>query len=96
MSIYTVTIECWPHSTGRGNTVDQKQAGLRSQDYEVCADSIKEAMQVADAICVGLTQNPVVWQTPITSIVLKEIHQSRPQIARPLKERGECYMEKSS
>jgi len=94
MNLYEVEIHVWPHSTSRGNTIDQQQAGTREQKFEVRGDSVLNALQVAEAICVGIKQNPLVWQTHIKSIIEKEYTTSngRSVLARAITERGEAYI----
>jgi hypothetical protein len=94
MSFYEVVIETWAHSTGRGAVVDQMQAGARESRYRVRAENIKEAMDIANTICIGIQQNPMVWQTPIKSIGQVEVMggQSGEPMVRVLTERGQCYL----
>jgi hypothetical protein len=94
MSVYEVVIEVWPHSTGRGSEVDQKQAGAREQRFQVRADDMRAAMVVAETICVGLKQNPIVYMTPIKSIGQMSSTDARPGsgVVQVLTERGECYI----
>jgi hypothetical protein len=69
MYSWKVVIEVWPHSTGRGQTIDQKQAGDRVAEYTVRGDTIKDALAVVGAIEAGIKHNPIVWKTSVTSIV---------------------------
>jgi len=94
MNVYEVVIEVWPHSTGRGAEVDQKQAGAREQRFQVKADDIRGAMVMAETICLGLRQNPIVYITPIKSIGQMNYSDVKPGSAAAiaLTERGECYI----
>jgi hypothetical protein len=94
MSFYEVVIEMWPHSTGRGADVDQKQAGARETRFQVRADDMKSAMTVAETLCLGMQQNPMVWQTPIKSIGQMSSSDTRAgsSAVQVLTERGECYI----
>ena len=62
-----ITIEAWPHSTGKGQDVDQAAAGERVQFYYVDAHCIKDALGYAACIAQGMESNPMVWQAPITA-----------------------------
>jgi len=94
MSLYKVQITVWPHSTGRGKDIDQKQAGAQKQEYEVRAEGIYDALQISETICLGITQNPIVWQAFVNSIVEQgNSGNSSRHIARCLTERGEAYIE---
>lgn len=66
---YKITIEAWPHSTGRGQAQDQKDAGPHTQEYTVGADSMRHACGIADQLARAVERNPMVWQAPIRSIV---------------------------
>jgi hypothetical protein len=66
---WQITIEAWPHSTGKGQTVDQAAAGERAQLYEANAHDMKQALIYAEHIVRGIEANPMVWQAPIMSIV---------------------------
>ncbi len=93
MSFYDIVIEVWPHSTGRGSSVDQMQAGAREQHYRVIADRLQDALVIAETLCIGIQQNPIVWQTPIKSIgqVTVDGYQSGPTV-KVLSQRGDCYL----
>lgn len=66
---WKITIEAWPHSTGKGADEDQKAAGDRVQVYYTRAESIHEAAGHAKLIVAGMESNPMVWQAVITGIV---------------------------
>jgi hypothetical protein len=65
---WSVTIEAWPYSTGKGCDHDQKNAGDRVQCFMVEADNISEAMKLAKAIQTGMKASPHVWEAPIYGI----------------------------
>lgn len=65
-------IHVWPHSTGRGQDVDQKEAGERVQTLEVRADSIEDALRLVVLFRNGIVTNPMVWQAPIMKLVRAE------------------------
>jgi hypothetical protein len=69
MQRWLVTIEAWPHSTGKGQDADQKAAGDRVQKFAVRAGDMEDALQAADYIAQGMRTNPMVWRAPITGIV---------------------------
>lgn len=92
MYIWEVIIETWPHSTGRGNTVDQMQAGARQATYEIQADSIQEALKLSEIICLGIHQNPIVWQTKITRIMQLETGRRHTKTVTLMSEKGEVYL----
>jgi hypothetical protein len=69
MDLWKVTIEAWPHSTGRGAQVDQHEAGERVASYPVRAVDMADAMRMAEAVAMGVRANPMVWRAPITAIV---------------------------
>lgn len=93
MNFYEVVIEVWPHSTGRSSEVDQMQAGAREQRFQVKADDIRGAMVMAETICLGLKQNPIVYMTPIKSIGQMHHNDVRATnaAALALTNRGDCY-----
>lgn len=72
MSLWKVTIEAWPHSSGRGNVIDQKEAGERVQSFAVRADNMEDALQAAEFIAQGMRTNPMVWRAPITAIIQEQ------------------------
>ena len=67
--LWLVTIEAWPHSTGKGADNDQKSAGERSQNLAVHAEGMAAALEIAEAIAQGIRTNPMVWRAPIVAIV---------------------------
>jgi len=69
---WIITIRCFPHSTKNGHEVDQKTVGMPVQNYTVRADGIDDAMNLANAIDVGIHSNPMVWKTEIVGVVQKE------------------------
>lgn len=69
MHRWRITIEAWPHSSGKGQTADQALAGERVQTYEIDAQTIAEALKLADCIARGICSNPAVWQAPIFGII---------------------------
>ena len=60
--------ETWPHSTGRGAEIDQKEAGKRYWSVEVSADGLSEALELVELYARGIETNPLVWMAPIHSI----------------------------
>jgi hypothetical protein len=69
MNRWRITIEAWPHSTGKGADKDQALAGEREQTFHVVAYDIREAMKLADCISEGMQSNPMVWKAPIKGII---------------------------
>lgn len=67
--LWKVTIEAWPHSTGRSQEIDQKEAGERSANYTVRGIDMGDALKAAEYIATGIRANPMVWRAPITAIV---------------------------
>jgi hypothetical protein len=67
--LWKVTIEAWPHSTGKGRDADQAAAGERSASYAVRAVDMGDAFKAAEYIAMGVRANPMVWRAPITSII---------------------------
>lgn len=65
---WTVTIEVWPYSTGKGQEIDQKNAGDRVQCFDVEADDIFQALKLAKSIQTGMKSSPHVWEAPIVGI----------------------------
>lgn len=65
MDKWRVTLQAWPHSTGRGADQDQKDAGEREQTYTVHADTLERAAKAAAEIARAVESNPMVWQAPI-------------------------------
>lgn len=65
---WDVSIEVWPHSTGKGADEDQKAAGARARTIRVKADSIGIALRLAQLFADGVKTNPAVWQVPIMRI----------------------------
>lgn len=68
MCKWAVTIEIWPHSTGRGQSIDQKEAGERVHTLTVEADDIHRALKAVKLFTDGIETNPMVWQAPIMKI----------------------------
>jgi hypothetical protein len=68
MYAWLIRIEAWPHSTGRGQEVDQAQAGKREQTFVVSAQDAKDALERAELIAQGMRTNPMVWRAPIIEI----------------------------
>ena len=66
---WLVTIEAWPHSTGKGQEADQTLAGERRQDFVVRAEGMAAALKHAECIAQGMRANPMVWRAPIIAIV---------------------------
>lgn len=69
MDRWQVTIQCWPHSSGKGASVDQELAGPREQTYYVNAEDIEGALKMAKCISQGMCANPATWRAPIFGIV---------------------------
>ena len=67
--LWLVTIEVWPHSTGKGQVADQASAGDRVQNFAVRAVDIAAALELAECIAQGMRTNPMVWRAPIKAIV---------------------------
>lgn len=65
---WLITIEAWPHSSGKGSVIDQEAAGERSRNYIVEAEIIQDALKLAEAIRWGILSNPAVWKAPIMGI----------------------------
>lgn len=62
---WRATIHVWPHSSGRGADIDQKEAGERVQTVEVSADRIDAALAMVNLYRRGIETNPMVWQAVI-------------------------------
>lgn len=62
-------VHLWPYSTGRGQAVDQRDAGDRIQVIEIVAADFDEALKLVRQFREGLSRNPAVWQAPIMSLV---------------------------
>ena len=41
---WSITIEAWPHSTGKGQCVDQEACGERSTVYYIDAEDMEDAL----------------------------------------------------
>lgn len=63
-----VRFEVVPHSTGRGEEVDQAAAGARLQCFYIDAKNAHDAIRLADCIGYGLLANPAVWCATIISV----------------------------
>jgi len=68
MCEWIAEIHVWPHSTGRGQQVDQKDAGERVQKITLRADGIQAALRMAEVFAKGIETNPMVWQAPIFGV----------------------------
>jgi hypothetical protein len=66
---WIITIEAWPHSTGKGDNADQEAAGPRKNDFAVRALDMKAAFEAAEHIAMGMRVNPMIWRAPITAIL---------------------------
>lgn len=69
MNRWRVTIEAWPHSSGKGQEADQAAAGPRTNDFVVRAVDMSAALEAAEHIAMGMRVNPMVWRAPITGII---------------------------
>lgn len=68
MNRWQITIEAWPHSTGKGHELDQQAAGDREQYFYVDALNIEDAMRLAHCFQAGIAANPAVWLAPIMGV----------------------------
>lgn len=68
MHRWRITIQAWPHSTGNGQDADQKAAGDRERYFYVNAESIRDAMKMAECFAQGMEHNPAVWHAPIMGV----------------------------
>lgn len=68
MDRWRITIESWPHSTGKGYDADQAAAGPRKNDFVIRAIDMKAAFESAEHIAMGMRVNPMCWRAPIVSI----------------------------
>lgn len=68
MTRWTVEIEVWPHSTGRGRDPDDKAAGGRFQSCEVVGETLDDALRGGNLFRAGICTNPAVWQTRVRKI----------------------------
>ncbi|KAB2751818.1 hypothetical protein [Brucella anthropi] len=68
MSQYKGIVHVWPYSTGRGQDVDQKEAGERVREIVVNAQHIGEALEKIELYREGIKTGPMVWEAPIISI----------------------------
>lgn len=69
---WAAEIHVWPHSSGRGQVVDQKEAGDRVQHFECNADDIADALALAQTFAKGIETNPMVWRAPIMALARTE------------------------
>jgi hypothetical protein len=65
---WRITIEAWPHSTGKGQENDQAAAGDRVRYFYTDADDMREAYKLAQAYSEGVQSHDMVWRAPITCI----------------------------
>lgn len=68
MMRWEITIEAWPHSTGKGQDEDQKACGARSQEFYTRAETIDDALVHANIFATGMVTNPRMWQARVMSI----------------------------
>lgn len=68
MTQWQITFDVYPHSTGKGATIDRELAGDATPIFVVEAQDMCAAFRFAKAIGMGLRANPAVWETPITCI----------------------------
>lgn len=68
MTRWRITIEVWPHSSGNGADVDQKDAGERTNYFYVNAYEIDNALEMARCFQTGILINPAVWKANIFGI----------------------------
>lgn len=73
---WAITIDVWPYSTGAGQQADQERAGERRQHFYVDADSIRDAIKMADCCAEGIKRNPAVWQARIAGVYLKALNEA--------------------
>lgn len=65
---WRITIEVWPHSTGKGVDADQKAAGDREHYFYADATDIDAALRMARCFVAGIQTNPMVWQAQIFGV----------------------------
>lgn len=61
-------VHVWPHSTGRGKSVDEEAVGGRVRTIEVKAETIEQALNLVQLYREGIRTNPMVWQAPIFKV----------------------------
>jgi hypothetical protein len=73
MHRWRITIEVHPHSTGNGAEADRKAAGADdgAHHFYVDADTIREAMKMAECFAEGMKRNPAVWEAPIRGVCVE-------------------------
>ncbi len=64
-----ILIRVSPFSTGRGRTTDQKDVGPEYKPFQVKAWGFHQAMQMAEAIILGIRSNPMVWTSEIIGVI---------------------------
>lgn len=69
MDQWKITIEAWPHSTGKGQEADQAAAGPRVNHFVIRAVDCADALKFAEAIAMGMRVNPMIWRAPIKGII---------------------------
>lgn len=65
---WRITIEVWPHSTGKGAELDQEAAGEREQYFYADARDIDEAFGMARCFEEGVCANPAVRGAAIVGV----------------------------
>lgn len=71
MDRWEAEIHVWPHSSGRGQCVDQKEAGDRVRKIEVIADRIDDAIRLVNLYREGIETNPMVWRAVVYGLARK-------------------------
>jgi hypothetical protein len=78
MAQWTIAAEVFAHSTGKGADVDRAAAGPRNPAIRVRAESIEDAIRLAECFLAGISLNPAVWQAQITSVHREPEHEKKP------------------
>lgn len=61
---WKITVNVWPHSTGRGQDIDQAAAGAREQSFTIDGDEFAAAYKAAKFIVVGIEASPARLESP--------------------------------
>jgi hypothetical protein len=65
---WRITIEVWPHSTGKGAAADRQAAGEREQYFYADARDVDEAFGMARCFEEGVCANPAVRGAQILGV----------------------------
>ena len=69
MSTFTATVTVHPYSTHDGGKLDRAACGPEKQQIQLTAETIRQALAIAEIFASGIKTNPRVWMATVVSLV---------------------------